>query len=90
MLSTVKVKSDWSQSRQVEFLEGYSYCLLPSIGMEQGFAQVYSRMPGFVSDLSYHQFLGKVDKCMSKSYIMKKDKLTGYQSWNYQCRDEYG
>ena len=60
VLSTNEVKLQWSHSRQVEFEEGYIYCLLPSIGTEQGFARTYTRMPNFVMDLPCHQFLGKV------------------------------
>ena len=61
LLSLDGVKPEWSLSRQVEFEEGYVYCLLPSVGTQDGFARLYSSMPGFVRDLPFHQFLGKVN-----------------------------
>ena len=62
MLSLDEVNHEWSQSRQVELIEGYVYCLLPSVGKEEGFARVYKSMPGFVRDIPYHHFLGKVNR----------------------------
>ena len=63
MLSMDEVKPVWYQTRQVELLEGHVYCLLPSIGTEEGFARLYKSMPGFVRDLPCHQLLGKVGAC---------------------------
>ena len=60
LLSTNVVKPEWSQSRQVEFVEGYAYCLLPSVGTKEGFARLYPTMPDFIMDLPCHQLLGKV------------------------------
>ena len=60
LLSLEEVKPEWSQSRQVELVEGYVYCLLPSVGTEDGFARQYPSIPAFLHDLPYHLFLGKV------------------------------
>ena len=60
LLSLNGVMPEWSQSRQVEFVEGCVYCLLPSVGTEDGFARRYSNMPGFVRDIPCHMSLGKV------------------------------
>ena len=60
LLSGNEVEPEWSTTRQVELVEGYVYCLLPSIGSEDGFARLYQHMPAFVSDLSCHVFLGNV------------------------------
>ena len=60
LLSLDEVRPEWSQSRQVELVEGYVYCLLPSVGCEEGFARLYTSMPGFVCDIPCHQVLGKV------------------------------
>ena len=60
LLSLNGVMPEWSQSRQVEFVEGCVYCLLPSVGPEDGFARLYSSMPGFVRDIPCHMSLGKV------------------------------
>ena len=46
---------------QVEFLENHVYCLLPSIGSSIGSVRIFSRMPEFIKDLSFHLFLGKVN-----------------------------
>ena len=54
------LKPEWSITRKVEFKPGYVYCLLPSVGAEDGFARVYQSMPGFFRDLPVHQYLGKV------------------------------
>ena len=60
LLSLDEVKPEWTQSRQVELVDGYVYCLLPSVGREEGFARLYTSMPGFVRDIPCHQVLGKV------------------------------
>ena len=60
VLSMDKVTPVWSQSRKVELVAGYVYCLLPSVGSEQGFARLYTSMPGYVRDLPCHHLLGKV------------------------------
>ena len=60
LLSMDAVTPEWTHSRQVELLEGYVYCLLPSIGSEEGSVTVYKRMPTFISDIPYHHFFGKV------------------------------
>ena len=60
LLSLDERKPKWSQSRQVEFLEGHVYCLLPSVGTEDGFARLYTSMPGYVRDIPCHQIIGKV------------------------------
>ena len=60
LLSMNGVMPEWSQSRQVEFVEGCVYCLLPSVGTEDGFARLYSNMPGFIPDIPSHMSLGKV------------------------------
>ena len=57
-----KIKPTWLQSRQVELVEGYVYCLVPSVGREDGFARLYQRIPEFVYDLPFHHFLGMVHK----------------------------
>ena len=64
------VTPEWTHSRQVELLEGYVYCLLPSIGIEEGSVTVYTRMPAFIFDLPYHHFIGKVHYIMIKSKII--------------------
>ena len=61
LLNTESVKPQWSHSRDVELLDDHIYCLLPSIGTEDGFARLYPEMPTFVLELSSHMFLGKVN-----------------------------
>ena len=70
LLSMGAVTPEWSHSRQVELLEGYVYCLVPSIGVEKGSVTVYKRMPAFIFDLPYHHFIGKVHCIMIKSKII--------------------
>ena len=60
LLSEDVVMPEWSKTRQVELAEGYVYCLLPSVGTEDGFARLYPQMPAFVFDLGCHVLLGKV------------------------------
>ena len=60
LLSLDERKPEWSQSRQVEFLEGHVYCLLPSVGTKDGFARLYTSMPRYVRDIPCHQVIGKV------------------------------
>ena len=74
LLSMDKVKPEWSKTRQVELVEGYVYCLLPSIRTEDGFARLYPSMPGFVRDLPWHHHLGKVGTCMILNDIEYKIK----------------
>ena len=64
-----EVKPEWSQTRQVELVEGYVYCLLPSVGTEEGFARQYESMPRFVCDLPFHLLLGKVHESLSSKVV---------------------
>ena len=61
LLNTESVKPQWSHSQDVELLDDHIYCLLPSIGTEDGFARLYPEMPTFVHDLSSYMLLDKVN-----------------------------
>ena len=69
LLGMDEVKPEWSKTRQVELVEGYVYCLLPSVGAEDGFARLYPRIPEFVLDLPYHHLLGKVGTSTIIDYV---------------------
>ena len=66
-------------SVQVEFLENHVYCLLPSIGSNIGSVRIYSQMPDFIKELSFHLFLGKVnlnqDNCLKPLYNINRLEL---------------
>ena len=72
LLSMDKVKPLWSETREVELLKDHVYCLVPSIATDNGFARLYSEMPGFINELSSHVFIGKVLHLLK--YEMNKNK----------------
>ena len=61
LLNSETIQPQWTESRNVEWLDDHIYCLLPSIGAEEGFARLYPKMPELVHELSSHMFLGKVN-----------------------------
>ena len=65
LLGVDEVKPEWSKTRQVELVEGHVYCLLPSVGPEDGFARLYPRLPRFILDLPCQQLLCKVGACIT-------------------------
>ena len=83
LLGMDEVKPEWSKTRQVELVDGYVYCLLPSVGAEDGFARLYTRMPEFVRDLPCHHHLGKVITCRISSII--KYQINRFLEMEY-CR----